>query len=261
MELFYRDFGGASTTPLLLLHGLLGSSRNWVTVGKLLSTHHHVIALDLRNHGSSPHADPMDYPSMADDVLQWMDQQGVERADVVGHSMGGKTAMWLACTHPERVRTLTIADIAPKPYPPHFHRAFEAMHEVDPNQYRRISEVEQALAAFLEDPVLRQFLVTNLVRNHQGTFDWQINLSGITRALAVLSGNPLDASMRYEGPSLLLHGENSDFVDLEDHALMRSHFPQCRILEVPSAGHNVHVENRAFFAEQVAALIPQSRTS
>lgn len=255
MKLHYREFGGKGYPPLALLHGLLGSSRNWVTVGKLLSEHFHVFALDLRNHGSSPHDNQIDYPTMAEDVLEWMDEQSLGKCHIVGHSMGGKIAMWLACTHPERIASLTIADIAPKTYSPHFRIAFEGMQQVDPTQFKRISEVEQALASVVDDPQLRQFLVTNLQRNECGTFNWQINLTGLTDSLAELSANPIEADMNYKGSSLLLHGERSDFVDPEDHAEIMHHFPNCRIVEVPGAGHNVHVENRSFFAEQVAKFV------
>ena len=255
MKLHHREFGGEGNPPLLLLHGLLGSSRNWVTVGKLLAEHFHVFALDLRNHGNSPHDDHIDYPTMAGDVLEWMNDQTFDKCHIVGHSMGGKTAMWLACTFPDRISSLTIADIAPKSYSPHFRIAFEGMHQVDPTHFMRISEVEQALASVIDDAQMRQFLVTNLQRNEGGTFNWQINLKGLTASLAVLSANPIDTNMHYEGPCLLLHGEKSDFVEPKDHSMLMHHFPYCRIVEVPNAGHNVHVENRSFFAEQVARFV------
>ncbi len=253
--LFHRDFGGEGNPPLILLHGLLGSSRNWVTVGKLLAARFHVCALDLRNHGSSPHDETMDYPSMAQDVMEWMETQHVRATHIVGHSMGGKTAMWLACNFPERISSLTIADIAPKPYNPHFRIAFEAMHHVNPAQFTRISEVEQALAEKISDPTLRQFLVTNLIRNPQGTFDWQIHLQALTRALPALSANPIAPDMHYEGPSQLLYGETSDFVTPGDWPQIQHHFPRCRIVKVPGAGHNVHVENRNDFADNVISML------
>ncbi len=255
MELFHRDFGGEGNPPLVLLHGLLGSSRNWVTVARLLSADFHVFGLDLRNHGKSPHADAMNYPVLAADVLEWLDAHELDEVHMVGHSMGGKTAMWLGCNHPHRIASLTIADIAPKPYSPHFRIAFDGMHHVDPTQYNRISEVEQALSEKIDDPILRQFLVTNLVRNQKGTFNWQVNLNGLTAGLSELSSNPLTVDMHYKGSSLLLHGAKSDFVDSSDWEKVLHHFPQCKIVEVPDAGHNVHVENRSFFASQVVALL------
>ena len=258
MKLSHREFGGTGDCPILLLHGLLGSARNWVTVGKLLSDGAPVFALDLRNHGNSPHADVMDYSLMADDVLHWMDAHSITTAHLVGHSMGGKTAMRLACSHADRVQSLTIADIAPRSYAPHFRTAFDAMHQIEPQHYRRIAEVEAALTPHLNDAAMRQFLVTNLKRNDSGTFDWQINLSAITRALPTLSESPLNTGDQYDGPSLLLHGEHSDFVLPEDHQTIRNHFPDLTSAVVPDSGHNVHVENRTFFAEQVLHLIRNS---
>jgi esterase len=254
MELFHRDFGGESNPPLILLHGLLGSSRNWVTVGKLLSQSFHVVALDLRNHGQSPHDVSMDYPTLVQDVINWLDHHHFPRAHLVGHSMGGKVAMLLACTRPTRVHTLTIADIAPKRYAPHFRSAFDAMLQINPSAHTRISEVEADLAKHLTDATLRQFLVTNLKRNASGTFDWQVNLPALTRALPELADNPLLPGMRFEGPTLLLHGAQSDFVNPSDLTDLPSCFPNSQSVCVPGAGHNIHIDNRHFFAEQVLAF-------
>lgn len=255
MQLHHQDYGEGGEQTIILLHGLLGSSRNWVTVGKLLAKKHHVVGLDLRNHGKSPHESSMSYPMMVNDVCEWMEQHRLQHAHIVGHSMGGKVAMLLACSKPERVRSLTIADIAPKNYPPHYRNAFDAMESIDPSRYSRIAEVDQALAEHLDDVVLRQFLITNLKRNEAGTFDWQVNLEAMTRALADLSSNPIQETMSYDGPCLLLHGEHSGFVLPEDHAGIIRHFPRCRIVEVPGAGHNVHIDNRHFFSEQILGLL------
>jgi len=255
MELFYRDFGGEGKPPAILLHGLLGSSRNWTTLAKLLTPHLHVYGLDQRNHGQSPHANEMDYPTMAKDVIEWMDRLQLEPCHIIGHSMGGKVAMWLACHSPDRIRSLTIADIAPKSYNPHFRIAFEGMKSINPQQFKKISEVEQALAGVIPDQSLRQFLVTNLIRNETGTFDWQINLSGLEEALPLLSDNPINREMIFNGSALLLHGEKSNFVSTSDFPQVKHHFPQCRIVEVPNAGHNVHVENRHFFVQQVLEIL------
>ena len=255
MRLHHQEYGNGGEETIILLHGLLGSSRNWVTVGKLLAKDHHVVGLDLRNHGKSPHEPMMSYPIMVNDVCEWMDAQQLPSAHLVGHSMGGKVAMLMACTHPERVNSLTIADIAPRDYDPHFKIAFDAMASVDPSRYQKIAEVDNALADYVEDAELRQFLVTNLKRNEKGTFDWQVNLEGITRALREISANPLGANMVYAGPTLLLHGERSDYVKTTDHGAIMRHFPRCRIVEVPGARHNVHIENRHFFAEETSRML------
>lgn len=251
MHLYHRDFGGKSKEPIILLHGLLGSSRNWVTVSRLLADHFHVLALDLRNHGQSPHQLEMTYELMVGDVCHWMDKHGLNNAHFIGHSMGGKVAMLLACTQPKRVKSLTIADIAPKPYSTHFQIAFDGMNQIVPSEFKRIAEVEKALAAHIDDSTLRQFLVTNLIRNESGTFDWQINLAGITKSLSDLSKNPIQRSMNYKGISQLLYGANSDFVSPEDWPIIQEHFPNCQLIKVPAAGHNIHIDNRQFFADQI----------
>ena len=129
VQLFHRDLGGSGKPPLVILHGMLGSSRNWQTAGRDLSEHFHVNALDLRNHGGSPHADEMDYSVMVADVLRWLDVQQIERVTLMGHSMGGKVGMLLACHHPQRVERLVVVDIAPKDYYWTGHRAeFAAMN-------------------------------------------------------------------------------------------------------------------------------------
>ena len=256
MRLHHQDYGKGGEQTIILLHGLLGSSRNWVTVGKLLAQDHHVVGLDLRNHGKSPHDSLMSYSAMVDDVGEWMEDHQLPKAHIVGHSMGGKVAMLFACTNPDRVSSLIIADVAPIDYSLHFRTAFDAMGNIDPSRYNRIAEVDQALAEYLDDSVLRQFLITNLTRNEAGTFDWQVNLEALTQALPELSRNPIRQTMHYNGPCLLLHGEHSSFVQPEDHKMITHHFPECRIVEVPGAGHNVHIDNRHFVSEQISRFLP-----
>ena len=251
MQLHFNEYGGEGKPTLVLLHGLLGSSRNWVTVGKLLCERFHVFAIDLRNHGQSPHSDQMSYPSMVSDVTDWLDTHCIETTHLIGHSMGGKVAMLLAMLHPHKVNALTVADIAPKKYPPHFKAAFDAMHQMNPNEFKRISEVDVALTPHLKDAVMRQFLITNLKRNEAGNFDWQINLPAITGALDQLSESSIEEGMTFTGPSQFLYGENSDFVLIKDWPIIERHFPYCKIVKVPKSGHNVHVENRHFFTQQM----------
>ncbi|MDK2857558.1 MAG: hypothetical protein PWQ29_443 [Verrucomicrobiota bacterium] len=227
-------------------------------MGKRLAKHFHAIGIDLRNHGKSPHAPEMNYQVMADDIAGWMNAHDMDQAHLVGHSMGGKTAMLLACLQPNRVKTLTVADIAPKSYPPLFQDAFEGMLQTDPGRFRRKSEVEQALADYVNDPQLRRFLVTNLVPNESGTLKWQINLDAINRSLPLIGDNPLQQPMKFEGPVQFLCGSESDFVNPEDRSIILQHFPQSRIIEVPGAGHNVHIDNRTFFAEQIVGFIKEA---
>ncbi|MEY3774620.1 MAG: hypothetical protein RLZZ129_1400 [Verrucomicrobiota bacterium] len=248
VPLFHRDLGGAGRPPLVILHGLLGSSRNWQTAGRDLSAHYHVHALDARNHGGSPHAEPMDYPAMAADVLAWLDAQGLARVTLLGHSMGGKTAMLLACRQPERVERVIVVDIAPKPYRWVSHRAeFAAMNELDLATLGSRAEAETKFEARVPDWAMRKFLATNLERAPAGGWRWLVNLPVITAALATLEDNPLAAVDRYAGPADFIVGGRSAYVEPGDHAGIREHFPAARIDVLPDCGHNPHMEAREAF--------------
>jgi pimeloyl-ACP methyl ester carboxylesterase len=253
LPLFHRDLGGAGKPPLVLLHGLLGSSRNWQTAGGDLAAHFHVRALDLRNHGRSPHADTMHYEEMLGDVLAWLDAQGLSRATIVGHSMGGKVAMLLACRRPERVERLVVVDIAPRDYFWPGHRAsFAAMNELQLADVHSRGEAELRFEARVPDWAMRKFLATNLERREDGTWHWQINLPVLTAALPELERNPLAPDDRFAGPTLFLAGGKSNYIESADHAAIRAHFPAAEIRVLAAAGHNPHMETRA---DLVAAIL------
>jgi esterase len=256
VNLSSRDLGGGGQPPLVVLHGLLGSSRNWLSGGAELASHRHVWALDLRNHGRSPHDPEMSYPAMVNDVLGWLDAQGLAAADVMGHSLGGKAAMLLACRHPERVRRLVVVDIAPKGYLSHAHRAeFAAMHELRLETLQSRGEAELRFEARVGDWAMRKFLATNLERSPSGGWRWIINLPAITAALPELERNPLTAEDRFGGPTLFVTGGKSRYVEPADHAVIRNHFPTAEIVELPTAGHNPHMEARAELVRVVQAFL------
>jgi esterase len=255
MQLFHRDLGGEGKPPLVILHGLLGSSRNWQTAGKELTADYHVCALDLRNHGSSSHADEMTYAAMAGDVVAWMDARGIAQATLMGHSMGGKAAMLLACRHPERVTRLVIVDIAPKDYFWAAHRAeFAAMNELDLGSLQSRAEAELRFEARVDDWAMRKFIVTNLERVTDGTgWRWLINLPVLTVALPTLEKNSLTDTDRFDGETLFVVGGKSRYVQSEDHAGIMRHFPQARIEVIAESGHNPHMETREAFVRVVSA--------
>jgi esterase len=228
---------------------MLGSSRNWQTAGRDLAQAFHVFALDLRNHGQSPHADAMDYGSMLQDVLSWMDAHHMPRASFVGHSMGGKVAMLLACRVPERMERLIVVDIAPKDYFWVGRRAeFEAMNSLDLEHLKSRAEAELRFEGRVDDWAMRKFLTTNLERSGSG-WRWQVNLPALTRALTTLEKNPLSPTDRYEGPALFVIGGKSNYVSPEDHARIRQHFPQAIVKTIEAAGHNPHMDQRGPFVE------------
>lgn len=235
---------------------MLGSTRNWQTTGRDLAGHFHVLALDLRNHGSSPHADTMAYDEMMADVLAWLDAQQLERVTLLGHSMGGKVAMLLACRHPERVERLVVVDIAPKNYfwPGH-RQSFAAMNELNLADLRSRAEAELRFEARVSSWAMRKFLTTNLDRTPEGKWIWQINLPVITAALPEVEKNPLRADDRFTGPTRFVAGEKSDYIEPSDHAVIRQHFPASEIVSVKDSGHNPHMETREAF---VAAVLRES---
>ncbi len=237
---------------MIVLHGLLGSSRNWQTAGKDLAAHGHVFALDARNHGRSPHAAAMTYDVLAQDVAHWMEAQGLARARLVGHSMGGKTAMCLACRRPELVERLVIVDIAPKDYAWVAHRQeFAAMNELHLASLTSRAEAEMRFEARVPSFAMRKFLTTNLERDAAGAWRWIVNLPVLTAALPDLERNSLGPDERFAGPVQFIAGGRSQYIQPADHAAIRRHFPAATIAVIPESGHNPHMEAR----EQFVALV------
>ncbi len=254
MHLFHREFGGAGRPPLVILHGILGSSRNWQTAGRDLAERFHVFALDLRNHGSSPHAAEMSFGAMAQDLRDWLDGQGLSRVTLLGHSMGGKAAMLFACRHPERVERLVVVDIAPKSYSWAGRRGeFAAMLGLDLENLRSRGEAEQRLEAQVPDWALRKFFVTNLERTPAGRWQWQIGLPAIAAALAELEKNPLGPGDRFAGPVRVITGERSPYVRPADRPAILEHFPAAEFTVIAESGHNPHMDARERFVRAIFA--------
>jgi pimeloyl-ACP methyl ester carboxylesterase len=254
VPLSHRDLGGTGQPPIVLLHGLLGSSRNWQTVGRELSARRRVWALDLRNHGLSPHAPDISYAALAADVAGWLDRQGIPRAELVGHSMGGKVAMLMACREPRRVDRLVVVDIAPKDYDWPAHRAeFAAMNGLDLTTLASRAEAEERMAPLVPKLAMRKFLTTNLERGEGGTWRWIVNLPALTAGLPEIEANVLTASDRFEGPTLFIAGGHSRYIQPADHPGIRAHFPAARIEVLPDSGHNPHIDAREAFVRLVAA--------
>lgn len=253
VHLHHRDFGGSGKPPLILLHGLLGSSRNWQTAGTDLAQRYHVVALDLRNHGRSPHTDEMSYEAMAGDVLAWMDAHHLASATLLGHSMGGKVAMLLACRRAARVERLVVVDIAPKDYLSHAHRSeFAAMNELDLRSLQSRGEAELRFESRVPDWAMRKFLTTNLERRGEtNTWHWLINLPVLTEKLADLEKSPLAPSDLYAGPTRFVTGGKSSYVEPADWAGIQRHFPKATLEVISDSGHNPHMETRAEFVRAV----------
>jgi len=230
--------------PLAVLHGLYGSARNWATAAKRIAAlGWRALALDLRNHGASPWADEMSYPAMADDVIETLAEAGVTGPLVLlGHSMGGKTAMAAALARPEAVRALVVVDIAPVAYGHSHERYIAAMRTLDLSSIARRSQADAALSQAVPEPAVRGFLLQNLAFE-EGAARWRINLEGIARSMETLTGFPFaPGEVRYDGPALFVAGGDSDYLGPEHEAAVRAFFPAARIETVAGAGHWIHAE-------------------
>jgi len=244
---------GETGTPVVVMHGLFGSGRNWMTAARRVASEHRVFALDLRNHGSSPHTDTMSYPEMADDVRETIESLGVGPVALVGHSMGGKTAMLTALRYPPAVERLVVVDAAPVAYPPAFEEYARAMRTADLSAVHRRADVDAQLTDAVPWPPTRAFLLQNLILDEAGA-RWRPNLPVIEASLPLISGWPPDVEgLTYDGPTLFIYGGKSDYVQQDHRATIQSYFPQVQYAEVPEAGHWVHAERLDDF---LAVLTP-----
>lgn len=248
VALSYKSEGAAGPV-VVILHGLLGSSANWRGIARKLGETHRVYSLDLRNHGASPHVDTMSYPAMADDVRAFLDDHAIDAATVVGHSMGGKTAMAFALDAPARVRRLVVVDIAPTVSHHDHGPTLAAMASLDLHRVARRADAEAMLAASIPDAAMRMFVLQNLASSETG-FAWRINLAGIATSMPALLDFPVDPAARpYPGPARFLRGADSDYVGPGDETAIRALFPRAEIVTIEGAGHWVHAEQPARFLE------------
>jgi esterase len=227
--------------PLVILHGLFGSLDNWQTVAGRLAAHFRVLSLDQRNHGRSFHSAEMDYRLMALDLARFLDGQGLGRASVLGHSMGGKTAMEFALSYPERVDRLIVVDVAPRAYPPRHREILEALLSLDMGAFGNFRELEAALAPAVPDQATRRFLLKGAERKAQGGFQWRMNVRGIAENYDRLC-QPVAGNRQCGRPALFIRGSRSDSLLPEDFEPIRRLFSQARFQSVAEAGHWVHAD-------------------
>lgn len=238
VELFCKKYGTGK--PLIILHGLLGSLDNWHTLSSRFGQHFTVYAIDQRNHGRSPHSDEMSYEAMAEDLLAFIHGQDLSSVALIGHSMGGKTAMEFALRHPALTRALIVVDIAPRDYAPHHDHIFEALSALDLRQFRSRAAIDEALSARISSGAVRQFLMKNLTRNQDDTFRWKMNLKALLNHYDELNRR-IVSSAPYDGPVLFLRGRQSDYIADSDEAGIRALFPKAEIRSLDS-GHWIHAE-------------------
>ncbi len=232
-------------TPLLIAHGLFGSARNWGVIAKRLSDERPVTAVDMRNHGQSPWFDSHSYPELAADLAQVIDS----RWDVLGHSMGGKSAMMLALSHPEKVRKLIVADIAPVTYGHTQSHNIAVMRGVDLSRVASRADAAAQLTGL--EPGLSDFFLQSLDLKERR---WRLNLEALEANMASIIGFP-EVSGQFDGPALFLTGATSDYVRPEHRDKIKSLFPRAVFAKIPGAGHWLHAEKPREFEAAVRAFL------
>ncbi len=235
-----------------MLHGIFGSSDNWRTSSRALSDSFRTFALDLRNHGQSGHDSAFDYPTMVKDVADFIDQHELVDPIVIGHSMGGKVAMNLALAHPDKLKKLIVVDIAPKPYNMEDYVVLKGLNAVPIDEVTTRQEADEALASFVDEEDVRQFLLKNLQRKAEGGFKWKLNLPAISENILKI-GLALQYDGTFDKPSLFVRGEKSNYIRDHDFDRIRKIFPAAQF-ETVDAGHWVPAEKPAEFVELVRAF-------
>ncbi len=238
-----------SGKPLLILHGFLGMSDNWKTIGaQFASAGFQVHLLDLRNHGRSFHSDEFSYELMVQDVYDYCKANNLENVNIIGHSMGGKTAMLFAVTYPERIEKLIVADIGPKFYPQHHQTILEGLNAVDFSKKPSRSVVEEIMSHYITDFGTRQFLLKSLYWLEPGQLAFRFNLPVFNKKIEEI-GKPLPDNTVFSKQTLFIRGGKSDYIINEDFDNLKKHFPDSSIETIPDAGHWLHAENPKVFYE------------
>ncbi|ORU92462.1 MAG: alpha/beta hydrolase [Cycloclasticus sp. symbiont of Bathymodiolus heckerae] len=242
VELNFTKYGDIHE-PLLILHGLFGSARNWHGVAKQLAERYTVYTLDLRNHGSSPHADDMDYASMSADVSAFMARQNLTSATVIGHSMGGKVAMELALSDSSKVNKLVVVDIAPVVYKHNFDDVLVGLYHVPVDTVSSRKDADAYLAEKVKDVGLRQFLLQNLVTNTAGGYQWRVNLASIEENMPDIMGFSSKNDRAYSGRTQFIKGGKSTYLASRYKGTALNMFPNAEFKTIDQSGHWPHIES------------------
>jgi esterase len=253
MKLFFREYGEVGNPPMIILHGLFGSSDNWMPQAKLLSPSYRVFAVDQLNHGQSPHTHAFDYQSMVSDLHEFIADHGLKDPIILGHSMGGKTAMNFALAHPDKVSKLIVVDIAPKAYDLEHYTIVDGLNALKIDALPSRNDADAALAEYVPEPDVRQFLLKNLQRKPEGGFTWKINLPVITEKLGNI-GLDLQYPGSFDKPALFVRGRKSSYVKDSDFDHIKQVFPNSTI-ETMETGHWVQAEKPQEFVSLVRAWL------
>lgn len=247
MKLFYREVGAPTDPALIILHGIFGSSDNWLTISKTIAAQgYRVISVDQRNHGHSPRHDEFDYQSMAADLDELLTDLKLSQPVLVGHSMGGKTVMQYVMTYPGRFSKLVVVDIAPKFYPIHHAELIRGLKSIDLAGLKSRNEADAILSQYEPSVAVRQFLLKNLYRDEQNQFGWRINIPVIERELHGI-GEELTNPRVITEPTLFIRGSESSYIRDEDVPMIKRIFSNVTVETIAGAGHWVQAEKPAEF--------------
>lgn len=255
MHLHFEKSGQGA--PLVMMHGLFGSLENLGAIVRLLEPHFTLYRLDLRNHGRSPHADSMSFDDMAGDLIEFMAAQGLDKAHVFGHSLGGKVAMAAACKEPQRFDKLVVADIAPVTYPPHHNAILDGLAQLKVDTIRSRREADEQMAPFVEELGVRQFILKSLARQEDGSFRWRLNVPVILKDYDNLRRSVCD-NCSCAGPTLFLRGSESNYITEQNHDEIQAKFPNSHIVTIQDAGHWLHAEQPKAVASSVLDFLHSS---
>jgi len=251
MELNFKKYGETGE-PLLILHGLFGMLDNWATLGRKFAQHFQVYLIDQRNHGRSSHNSEMNYELMADDLVEFIQQQQLDKVNVIGHSMGGKVAMQLAVAYPHLTKKLIVADIAPKAYLGNHNDIFEAIESLNLNEIESRKQADEALTPLLPNFGVRQFILKNLARSNEGNYFWRPAIQYIKTNYSNIATS-IDGS--FNGTTLFLRGNKSNYILDENWPEIKSRFPNATLIDIEDAGHWVHAEKPNEFYKAVTNFL------
>jgi pimeloyl-ACP methyl ester carboxylesterase len=253
MQILHSKIVGEGV-PLLILHGYFGNGDNWKTIANALSDTFQVHLIDQRNHGRSFHSDDFDYELMIEDLYNYIAHYKLEKVNLLGHSMGGKTTMLYAVEFPENVNKLIVADISPRMYPPHHHDILKALNSIDFSIQNSRKLVDEKLLELIPEVGVRQFLMKNIYWREKGQLDFRFNLESLTENNDEV-GVALPSFTIFEGETLFLKGENSGYISADEEPIINAHFPGAKIVTIKNAGHWLHAENPSDFLKVVERFL------
>jgi len=240
--------------PIIVLHGLLGSLDNWQSIAKQLSANYTVYLIDQRNHGKSPHSEAFDYNILSSDLLDFFEQHQLTKAHILGHSMGGKTAMHFCLNHPEKVAKLIVADIAPSGYSDQHNSIFNALLSIDLSTITSREEVQEKLMPLIKEKGTLLFLMKGLTRTDENQFAWRFNVDSLYKNYLLIADFPTHEN-GVQTPTLFLKGADSNYINSTNYSDILRLFPNHELEEIPDAGHWLHAENPTAFLSAVVRFL------